>query len=542
MIIASLAIALASNQPVQEVPVLHYAVTPVATEDRTELKVAMTFQGDPDGTTVIELPRCRYGTPRLWESVTSFIADGADVEHLSVDPRRRALTHEPGAQIAVNYVLSVDPLANQGNAYRPSVGPAHFHFFDSQWRAHIVDRGTEHAISLAFDDVPESWTVFSNLGAGAGPYRAAAEDFHESVFIAGGDYRAARFDLNKKPVGVYIRGIHNPERVAERAEGIVNDLGGRFGAFEGEHYVVSLSSRDGLFAGTAIRDAFVCFADPQSTRLRLDVLIAHEFFHNWLPHTATIEPWKNGSSLDEFRLDWFLEGFTEYVARRVLLEEEWITLDEFVSLFNKDLSEQARNLERDADLAEVEAALAAGGYTNQHERTSYFRGPLIALEWDLQLRKEGRTDLLEVVQEFIERGKKSGGTVEESVFFAMLEEHGLPAQALYEQHIVNGEPPSLRPDVFGPDFIAEPLTIVPKDPGFNTVLSRRKDRIHGVRVGGPAHTAGLRDGMELTSYKRARKKDDPVVVTVLVDGAERSFEYLPKGTPVETIRFVRTED
>lgn len=536
---------LASAQE-QQAPDLHYRLALHPTADRTELHVELRLTGDADGETRIALPNCRYGTPRLWRMTKDVRATGAE---LAPDDAGwlHTLTHEPGAELTFAYTLAIDPTKHDGYAYRPSTGPDHLHVFDEQWRARVRDRERPQHYRVEVTSTPEGWVAYSNLGAGPGPWSCHRRERDMSAFFGAGrvgvdNVYPGQFDSGTKKVGVYLRGLREPQTIVNTTKRIVADQARRFGPFDSDadHYTISIFPRERIHAGTAIQDAFICYARPDSERAKLEVLIAHEFFHNWLPRTGAIDVWRNGTTLDEFRLDWFHEGYTEYLARRMLLDSGRVTKDRYVEFFNQDLEEQAKNKERNVSLEGVKDMIKAGGYSNFVERTSYFRGPLIALRQDRELRSRG-SSMYEVLKKFFELAKESDGLITEDQFFELLESFDLDARADYDKHVVQGEPPTIAEDSFGEEFVPKNVTVYPYERGFDLRATRNTGEVAGVKPGSAAEKAGLQDGQKFVSYERLRDGDRPITVRVKVDGAERIVTYLPRAEGVPTVRFVRRD-
>jgi predicted metalloprotease with PDZ domain len=514
-----------------------YVVRPRVEPDRTVLEVSMSLTGDADGVTRIALPRGGYGTPRLHECVTELRVEGADATRVEGDDALRDLRHEPHGQIEVRYVLSWDPAAHPGVAYRPSVGPSHFHFFEPQWRVSLPDRTERSRYAFRFDGVPEGWVAFGNMGVGPGPHDFVATEETFPGFIAGGDYQVSSFTSDGTPVRVYVRGdFEDPEALAGGVRAAIDALSGTFGSLDLPFYVVSISERPRIRAGTAIDNAFVCLVSPTTPDDQLLRLITHETLHRWLPGAATIEG-RHASDLDEYRLDWFLEGFTEYCARRVLLDAGLVEPAAFVEWFNDDLVELARNPKRNASLQDVGEAIAAGGYTNRHERLSYTRGPLLALAWDHAQAQAGREPVASIVRDFVRDAVESGGTLPEAALFDLLERNGIDARSDYERAIVRGEPIVPPAGAFGRDVRRIGHEVVRYEPGFDVRTSLERGTVTGVDPAGPAHEAGMRDGMSLADFDTEREPDRPVRATV--DGG-RVIEYLPREM-VPTVRFVPRE-
>ncbi len=516
-----------------------YQVRPEVAGNRTVLRIRMDFAGDADGTTRLQLPSGSYGTPEVWNSLRDLQAAGVEVRRVEGKSNLRDLVHESGAAISLSYAMDRSPELDDGVAYRPAISASHFHYFEAQWRCRLPERNWEQSYSLSFEAVPEGWTVFSNRGHGPGPYHFAAKDQDLNAFIAGGDYESELFDVGGKPMAVYVqRTFAEPESIVATAKDILTRQGERFGGFDDEYFVLSLSTREGLQAGVAIDKAFVCLLDAETSKVGVDVLIAHEVFHNWLPRTAAIHEWKYGEFMDHFRLDWLHEGFAEYMARRMLLDAGRIEMDDYVERFNRDLREQARNPQRRTSLTGMRKAAKDALFLNSHERSSYFRGPLIALDWERQLQEAGEYQLADLVQAFIARASAAGGTIKEDEFFALVEDFGIDGRAAYRRHIEYGDEVMPDAQVFGDAYRWEPLEIRLRDAGFDTFSSRRADRVIGVVLDGPAHRAGLRDGMEIVELQTVRSPDEEMRVKVRDGGLERVFEYRPAGPVVGYGRFV----
>lgn len=511
---------------------ISYRISIAPARDRTDLHVVMRFVGDASGVTLLQLPADRYGTPSIWDSISRLHASGAEIRPVAGQASQRRLIHPPSAKVAVEYTMSWDPTLHTGEAYRPSVSETHFHFFGPQWRCRLLDRQGVEEFAFSFENVPEGWAVFSNLGHGPGPYRLKSTDDDLSGFIAGGDYHSELFRIGDSLVGAYVRPpFQNPKAIVASIRDIITQQGKLFGGFNREFFVVSLSPRPRISAGVAIDNAFVMFTDPKKTRVDLETLIAHEALHNWLSKTARIEGWEDVSSLDHFRFDWFMEGFTEYLARRMLLDSGKYRMQDFVDRFNKDLREQARNPMRSASLDVIHEAMKSDDFGFWHERTSYFRGPLIALAWDTQLRRNGTHTLFDVVRQFIEKASASGGALGEEEFFRLHETFGIDARAAYAQHIVNGNPPAPPSNAFGAGYLLESGRN-DHGAGFDIDASRSDRIILSVVRDGPAYRAGLRNAMEVLELPPNPAKGSHLKIRVRRDGIEHEFEF-PRGVVKE---------
>ena len=58
---------------------ISYRISIEPTADRTNLHVVMSFVGDASGVTRLQLPSDRYGTQKIWESISHLATSGAEI-------------------------------------------------------------------------------------------------------------------------------------------------------------------------------------------------------------------------------------------------------------------------------------------------------------------------------------------------------------------------------------------------------------------------------------------------------------------------------
>jgi len=312
-------------------------------------------------------------------------------------------------------------------------------------------------------------------------------------------------------------------------------------------YTVSISPREGIRAGTAVPNAFVALVDPKITERRLNILLAHEMFHDWLLGRARVV----GADFDDdvwaskWGYQWVDEGFTEYFARKILHEVGLLTREELVDLTNDDIEDYWKNEHRHIRYADLRRAAEEQRFMSAHQRIGYFRGTLIALDWDtkIQERTDGRKSLSDAIREIIEAALARGGQLPEDEFHRIMSRYGIDSARAFERVILEGEPPPVNPRAYAPDYVIGETTIHDFAPGFDVIGSWREKTVIGVVPGGHAHEAGLRNGMELVDLDNSRQydPDEPMRVTVRVNGAEQTIEFFPKGAPLRAPVFRRVE-
>lgn len=517
----------------EEASAVRYTIGAIETDELVELVIEMEFTGSAGGETRLQLPRDRYGTPDLDKAVVELEVVGDAILEPGKTRSRRLLRHAPSEPLTLLYRLAYDPSRNPGSAYRPEVGKNHFQFLGPQWMVRFVgddEANARRAISIVFADWPEGWAAFSSLGVGPDERRTTAS-FEEMVpsVLGGGAYERKSFAVGDEFVHAFLAGSFEAgnAEIFDSIGKIVTYQRQRFGAEGMSHLVVTMNARSGLRAGTSIRDAMICFVAESAPLADLQLLLAHEMFHQWLPLRARV-------AADDFeaRYDWFDEGATEYFARRLLLDQGLWTEDAYVALFNRDLRELARNPHHRLTNDELFAVHEEGKFTNIHYRLSYLRGALIALHWNAAVERnsDGSRSFVDTMADFVEAARsQTDGEMSADDFYALLEADGIAAGSDIETWIEYADP--IQPDsqAFGPDWEMEPTDIPVLD--FRVEDSRRRGLILGVVEGSSASKAGLQNYQPLRFIRPDRAKDQ-VIVGVTVDGEEREMLLQPSSWQV----------
>jgi predicted metalloprotease with PDZ domain len=516
----------------------YYDLTPTPASDRTELEVSLKFNCDTP--LVIGLPTDYYGTPKIREYVTVFEgANGTTVVSGADDTERLVHPNDQGI-VSIRYVISYDPLAMDRYAFAPNTGPSYFYVAGCQWLLPIGDLEREIIYHLAVDNPMDRWTFYCSEAyrADSMVITATYEDL-ASLSLGGCTDKEIHKerDINGKPVDIYIQGgfDFDLERVSGDIETIVRAQRDWFDDFDQAFYNVVILPRTGLLAGTAESNLFVCFVDRATVPEQLYKLIAHEMFHYWLPGKMEVQA---ESGEYDFKYDWFHEGFTDYLSRLILLDIGIMSRASFVNTLNFDLISIANNpsakdsYQRLADLADADK------FSSAQKKLAYYRGALIALNWDETLKARG-SSLQRFMLALRDTADSRDGQLSFHDLVAIGKEFDLPVEQDISKYITRGEPISVPSNLFG-NFILSPTEINLFDPGFDMRASSRQKTITGVIEGSEAYKAGLRNGMTYVRRRNSNRfsnswsESEPLQVTVLIDGEERVIAYFPTG-PLETM-------
>lgn len=526
----------------QEPMTLHYEVRPVPKMDRTDLRVRLRFKSGA-GETKILLPHDYYTIPDLHKYVEDLRAEDGSSVRKEADGRTLFVKPGRSGEVRLRYTMSYDPEDMYKASFAPSVGSSYFHVAGCQWQLQVGDKETQRRFRIDVKEIPSGWSLYSNLGPdpAKSDQLASYDDMITRILGGGPKESFHRFKAGPMPITVSLQGQFGIDRktMLEQVEQIVRLQRAWFDDYEEPYYVVTITPRADVIAGTQVERAFVCFAKPDVSPDELKVLLAHEMLHTWLPSKMTVEP-----KAELFRYQWLHEGFTDYVARLMLYEAGLMTKEKFVELINKDIRNLADNPHRSAGIEEFRTAVKERRFGQDFMKLSYYRGALFAHNWDAAIRRAhpGKT-LPMLIRDLYRAAKPTKGALSEEAFLEKVRGYGIDGKPVLERNVLKGEPFAVEETfVSGYALVEEEIPLF--DLGFDLSKSREAKKIVGIRAGGPAEKAGLRDGMDFVSssntsrFSNAWVPDEPVQITVRESGAERTFSYLPYGERVR-LRLVR---
>jgi len=518
---------------------VYYSIKPISLIDRTNLEVLVHFKTQSDTAIIVNLPEDYYGTPDLYRYVTVFDGkDGCKIK--SADkPNKRLVTPNNKKEISIKYIISYDPKVMDDISFGPNTGSSHFHMAGCQWMLPIGNISLKHKYEIKIIEVPKGWHFYSSISYN--PRKTLIYDSYENMIstaIGGGSQPYKQLIINGKPVYVFAAGNYtvSKDEIFNTVNKIVSLQRAWFDDYNFPFYNVTILPRTGIIAGTCIPNLFVCFIKPEITMNELNVLFSHEMFHTWLPNKIYIKLPKGQSDL---KYEWFSEGFTDYFARKILLDEGLLTQEKFADLINRDILNIADNPNHSATYADLMTANKSGRYGTAYKKLSYYRGALIALNWETQIRKTGNGKLLKnLIRDLYDLSSKNNGEISEQTFFDIATNYGLDAKKDLEQYIMQGLPINPLPDALGKTFELKVTSMPLFDPGFSLEETFKTRKIKAVVENGPAYKAGLRNEMDFVDlhnsnrFGNAWSSDKPMSVTVKINNLEQTIEFFPRGKSI----------
>ena len=260
--------------------------------------------------------------------------------------------------------------------------------------------------------------------------------------------------------------------------------------------------------------------------------LAHELFHAWNPQR--LGGFEVIGGVEDERLYWFSEGFTDYYASVLLLRAGLISLEDYVAGYNSLIKEYYTSPIRLLTAAEM---VRKRQTSYEVDRLFYKRGALLAHYWDnaIRSRTNNKSSLDDVMRSLLKSAKARGVSLSHKrIADAVRPYLGEKGASDIEKYIDRGE---LVPadNFFGTCAIAEVINYHPWDMGFEAETSFKTRVISGVVPDSNAHRAGLRDGQKWVSGGFVW--DDPTrltKLTVIEGDTQKVVQFYPAAT--EAIR------
>jgi predicted metalloprotease with PDZ domain len=504
----------------------------------TAMDVAVSFNGEADGETVLELPDSWGGETELYKGLADLRAEGAELLP-GAAPAKRVLRHAPRARITVRYrVSNAATDEHRGrNEYRPLIRSTHFQLFGSTYVA--LPEGIPETAPAAFalEGMPAGATFASDLQHGRRSAPLHVRDLTESVSV-GGDFRV--LDAGGG-VRIAIRGAWPRDDATWRVQ--LQRIGAsqrEYWSAREEPYLVTvlplnLSPGSISVGGTGMSDAFAFFATTNARPEQIDETLSHEMMHTWVPRRIGRLDEK-----DEELSYWLSEGFTEFASFRTNVRGGLWSPEQFAAAFNASVRAYDLSPVRTAPNAHVLAEFWRNG---EVQRLPYRRGLLLATLWDHRVRAAtaGRRDLDDVLLEMQEVARRRGDVSADRIFPVAMRRVGQVEVGVDLTTLVGeGAVVPLPEDIFAP---CGKIVTTPQrrwERGFDFDATQAAGwKITGVPEGSNAHVAGLRNGMDLRSWSERsdeRFPDRPVTAGVGDNGVERRITWLPASGEVRDVR------
>lgn len=504
--------------------------------------IALSFHGHASGETTLYLPDQWGGERDLFRFVHDLTAEGGAIMPGNA-PGQRVLRHAPNAKVSIRYRVAAaanEPARDKaGNDYRPQFSATHFHVIGNTMMVKPASVHDSAPARVRIDGLPQGATFASDLQHQEVGRKLVAGDLRESVLV-GGDFRVIDAGGGAR---LAIRGEwkRNDAEWAVAFKRIAQSQRAYWKSGD-EPFLVTIlplpqtDPNSTSVGGTGRSDAFAFFATPNASPARIDQVMAHEMMHTWVPRRIARMPEK-----DEQLSYWLSEGFTDWTTWRVMVRSGAWTPADFAKALNEAVQDYDRSPVKAAPNSLVLEKFWRDGDV---QRLPYRRGMLFAVHVDQLVRhatKGARNldDVLAIMQRETELNPVERGTARRLLTAAVKEVASIDIAPDLEAHIDRGEPVSLPGNVFAPCGTFDERKRPVFHRGFDVEATAKAGNvIQGTVPDGPAHRAGLRDGMKLIKRSGGEIGNAEIEIRydVMDGGAAKTLAWLPVGGGVEKLR------
>lgn len=522
-------------------PAIELVVQPLLQNGRYRaLEVTLRFSGSATGTTNLNLPSEWGGEKELYRFIHDIQAEGATLLEGGT-AAERLLKHKPNALIALKYRVGPAahgaPREKSGNDYRPVIADSYFHVLGNALlitpnsvagRARFELRGLPARDSFASD--------LEHQEAGRG---LTMDDLADSVLV-GGDFRVldagggARLAIRGEWARDDTQWLSSFSRIAQ---GMRSYWGDRVTPYLVTVLPIAPPVPGAVsIGGTGRADGFALFSTTNVDAATTDQVVAHEIMHTWIPERIGGLPVRN-----EALSYWLSEGFTDWASWRALVRSGvWQPVD-FVKALNEVVGKYDASIVKNLANIEIPERLWQDAFV---QKLPYQRGLLLAIRWDLQIRRatNGRRNFDDVLlrMRVLAANAKRKEVAVELLIQAMRDIANLDISQDVRRYVHTGETIPVDTDTFAPCATVHERVLPIFDRGFDIRATIAAGNvITGVASDSNAYRAGLRDGMKLVKRESGEIGNSGVEIRYsVVDGdTARTLAWMPAGSGT----FVRRE-
>jgi len=371
-----------------------------------------------------------------------------------------------------------------------------------------------------------SWGAGRHIGA-----RIKATDLRHSVYLAGRlAKKTVKEDERTVTVAMVDRFGFSVDEFAQMTSTIIKDQCDFMLEESFPEFVVTaipvgepLKPGDARLAGSGLYSSFALFVAPEA---KLDDavehLFAHELFHYW---NGRLLPAQQPERL----VYWFVEGFTDYYALRILYESGHWDAEQYAKWINRHIREYYLNPAIHASNEEINR-----DYWNKRGtvgEVAYQRGLLLGLRWHKRARKDGISEGIDrLFKSLVNRGRSGGLQVSNrAVREAGRELLGAWFTAEFDGYVENAETIDVAADVLAPELVGKLTEVYEYELGFDRARSLRDRKVRGLVKGSAANKAGLREGDRLLGWSLQNDPDKRTRLQVQRGSGSTTVAYYPRG-------------
>jgi len=376
----------------------------------TDITVAV--RGDADGRTTLAVGDDFGFTqpdPQMFDDLRVSCAGNCRVR-LNRQALVLDVSHPPGALIEVSHRLDRAAVLDDVDDYSAFADRSGVLLFSPISLFLPQGRRGDQDVTIRWS-VPSGWRPFGPFGSAEVTRGRLTPIELSSLLLAAGPHTALGGERGDRfGVVSFDPQTADPQEIVTRMDPILETTRAFFpGTKESWYFVTAAEAGPEIqhgfsLGGTAVRSAFALYVSPgmdmDTFGGTLDRVVAHEYFHNWNGVLFFLD----GGG--EHHARWFVEGFTEFYARKIALESGASSLDDFVEHLNDHIRFYRQS---DVQYYGLEEMVGLWEANDPRAELSYKRGDLLALYVDEAVRRvSGNRRSLDDMMRFFARRARLG--------------------------------------------------------------------------------------------------------------------------------------
>lgn len=428
---------------------ISYEIASVVVDSIPQLKITMTLEASPDGTTELSFPDNAWGEEGLYHSL-------GEVQLLNVegavekdpDSGRIVLMHPMDVrELQFEYFLKQDfeGEISTDMVYRPIINQEYFHLFSHNMFMVPENAEPYQDILLDWSSFPEEYTIHNSFGSQERVQLLKDQDmdlFGSAIFV-GGDFRVLNGEIQENEISLATRGEWIPfkdEEVFKVLEETLTYQRNFWNDHSQNYFTVTMQpfpqENGSSFQGTGLTNSFATsVSNNDQTELgQMVYLFNHELMHNWIGHTI-----HNDNEEEQY---WFSEGFTEYYTFKNIAKNKINGLDctFFIDEFNRTIRDLYASSVGEAPNSEVNYENFWTNY--EYSKLPYWRGAIFAfyLDQKIQRMSKGKQSLDDVMHQIYSDATTKGQKLTHDYFIEVMDEFwDQDFEAVFQKHIEEGQ-------------------------------------------------------------------------------------------------------
>lgn len=448
LLTALLAIIFVSCQQKPESDI-SYEISSVFVDSIPQLRIKMTLEANPDGTTLLSFPDEAWGQENLFKTLGRMqLLNVEGVVEKDADSGRVVLMHPAGLkELEFEYFLKQDfegDISTQ-EIYRPIINSDYFHVFSHN--LFMVPENAKDSMDIVLDwtSFSKDFTIHNSFGSKERVQLLNDQDmdlFDSAIFV-GGDFRIYEGEIQENKISLATRGEWIPfkdDEVFQVLEKTLTCQRNFWDDHSQEYFTVTMQpfpqENGSSFQGTGLTNSFATSVSNNSfTDIgQLVYLFNHELMHNWIGHTITND--------NEEQQYWFSEGFTEYYTYKNIAKNKINGLDGafFVQEINRTIRDLYASSISEVPNAEINYDNFWSDYG--YSKLPYWRGALFAfyLDQKIQRSSNGQQSLDDVMHHIYEDATQKGQKLTHDYFVDVITpywEGGF--ESIFQKHVEEGK-------------------------------------------------------------------------------------------------------